>query len=113
MHELSLVMEVVRRVDTIAKSNNVSEVDTIVLQIGEIATVVPHFVQACYPAAVDGTWMADTKLKIEMVKASVRCNNCNKVFDPIEYHGVCPSCSCDEHEILTGREFVIKEIVCY
>ena len=104
MHELSLVMEVVRRVDAIAKSNNVSEVDTIVLQIGEIATVVPHFVQACYPAAVDGTWMADTKLKIEMVKASVRCNNCNKVFDPIEYHGVCPSCSCDEHEILTGRE---------
>ena len=47
MHELSLVMEVVRRVDAIAKSNNVSEVDTIVLQIGEIATVVPHFVQAC------------------------------------------------------------------
>ena len=93
MHELSLVMEVVRRVDAIAKSNNVSEVDTIVLQIGEIATVVPHFVQACYPAAIDGTWMADTKLKIEMVKASVRCNNCNKVFDPIEYHGVCPSCS--------------------
>ena len=90
MHELSLVMEVVRRVDAIAKSNNVSEVDTIVLQIGEIATVVPHFVQACYPAAIDGTWMADTKLKIEMVKASVRCNNCNKVFDPIEYHGVCP-----------------------
>ncbi|WP_459583766.1 hydrogenase/urease maturation nickel metallochaperone HypA, partial [Enterobacter hormaechei] len=41
MHELSLVMEVVRRVDAIAKSNNVSEVDTIVLQIGEIATVVP------------------------------------------------------------------------
>jgi len=61
MHELSLVMEVVRRVDAIAKSNNVSEVDTIVLQIGEIATVVPHFVQACYPAAIDGTWMADTK----------------------------------------------------
>lgn len=113
MHELSLVMEVINRVDTIAKSNNVSEVDTIVLQIGKIATVVPHFVQACYPAAVDGTWMEHTKLKIETVKASARCNGCAEVFDPIEYHGVCPACSCKEHQILTGREFLIKEIVCY
>ncbi len=113
MHELSLVMEVVKRVDAIAKSNDVTVVDTIVLEIGEISTVVPQFVVACYPAAVDGTWMQDTKLKIEKIRASVKCDECNKVFDPIDYHGVCPECSCREHEILTGREFSIKEIVCY
>lgn len=112
MHELSLVMEIVRRVDAVAKSNKISEVETIVLQIGEISTVVPHFVQACYPAAVDGTWLKDAKLKIEAVKASVRCGDCAEVFDPIEYHGVCPKCESKNHEILTGREFVIKEIVC-
>ncbi len=113
MHELSLVMEVVRRVDAIAKSNHVTEVDTIVLQIGEISTVIPHFVQACYPAAVDGTWMQDTKLKIETVKASVCCTACGNVFDPIDFHGICPKCSSKEHEVVTGKEFIIKEIVCY
>lgn len=113
MHELSLVMEVVRKVEAVAKSNQVSQVDTIVLQIGEISPVVPHFVQACYPAAIDGTSLENTKLEIEMVKASASCTNCSKVFDPVEYHGVCPECSSKEHDIITGIEFIIKEIVCY
>ncbi len=113
MHELSLVMEVVKKVEAIAKSNEVTAVEEIVLQIGEISTVIPQFVMSCYPAAVDGTWLEETKLKIEKIKATAECRQCSKVYDPIDYHGICPDCGSKEHEILTGREFLIKEISCY
>ena len=39
----------------------------LVLQVGEESPVVPHYLEACYPAAVDGTLMEETKLKIEIV----------------------------------------------
>jgi len=80
MHELGIVIEIVKTVEDFVKKNHLSRVDTLVLQIGKMAPVVPHYIEQCYPAAVDGTSMENTKLVIET---------------------------------LSGREFMIKEIIAY
>jgi len=111
LHELGVVFEVVKTVKRAAESNGVTKVDTIVLQIGELSSMIPKYIEACFPAAVDGTPFEDTKLKIEILPAKGICNGCNYVFNIIRHHAECPRCESKEWGLLTGKEFAIKEII--
>ncbi len=111
MHELGIVFEVVKKVKIFAEQNGVTKIDTVVLQIGELSSIVPHYIEECYPAAVDGTSMQDTKLKIEILPGNGLCKNCNKIYNLLENKSICPHCGSRDFELLSGKEFVIKEII--
>lgn len=111
MHELGIMLEVVRQVETLAKRENVKRVEKIVLQIGEIATVIPHFVRECFPAAAYQTSLEDTELEIEMIPANGRCRKCGEVYKLLAKNGTCTNCGAKDFDFLSGREFMIKEIV--
>ncbi len=111
MHELGVMIEVVRTVEDFAVHNGVSRIDTLVLQIGELSSVVPEYVKACYPAAVDGTLLEETKLSIEILPGNAVCRACGRVFNLLKDGRACPGCHSSEWEVLGGREFLIKEIV--
>ncbi len=111
MHELGIMINVVQTVENFAKENEIAEIDTLVLQIGELSSIIPRFAEACYPAAVDGTMLEDTKLEIEILPGNCICDNCKKVFNLIKANGQCPNCDSKNWELLSGREFLIKEIV--
>ncbi len=111
MHELGIVMNVISTVEKFAKQNNVTKIDTLVLQIGELSSMIPRYIEACFPAAVEGTIMQDTKLKIEVMPGNALCHGCQTVFNLIEHKQVCPKCGGVEWEILSGKEFNIKEII--
>lgn len=110
MHELGIVMEIVRVVDDLAKEQGITAVDAIVLQIGELSPVVPKYIEECYPAAVDGTFMENTKLEIEIMPGNGICTNCETVFNVLKSNGTCPNCQSKNFETLSGRDFFIKEI---
>lgn len=111
MHELGILYHVVEQVTRIAAQNRLSRVDTLVLQVGELSGIVPRYLEACYPAAADGTLLESAKLKIETLAANGRCRACGKVFGITEHGKHCPQCGSGEYEVLGGREFFIKEIV--
>lgn len=113
MHELGVVFEVIKTVENIAVENKLTKIDTLVLQIGELSSMIPSYIEACYPAAVDGTMMQDTKLKIEILPGNALCKPCNHVFNLKENEGICPKCGQKEWELLSGKEFMIKEIIAY
>ncbi|MDR0852229.1 MAG: hydrogenase maturation nickel metallochaperone HypA [Clostridiales Family XIII bacterium] len=111
MHELSIMLEIVKTVEQSAAENEVSNIETLVLQIGELSSMIPKFIEEVYPAAVTGTILEGTKLEIEMLPAIARCNACGKTFNAVAYKGICPECGGKELKLLSGREFNIKEIV--
>ena len=111
MHELGVVFDVIKTVENFAEKNGVTKIDTLVLQIGELSSMIPKYIEACYPAAVDGTIMQDTKLKIEILPGNAICKKCNKVFNIIENNKKCPDCRGEDWDVLCGREFMIKEII--
>jgi hydrogenase nickel incorporation protein HypA/HybF len=111
MHELGVVIEVVRTVEDFARQNGVSRIETLVLQIGELSSMVPRYVEACFPAAVDGTLLEGSKLRIEILPGNALCKGCGKVFNLLQAARVCGSCGSEDWEILSGKEFFIKEIV--
>lgn len=113
MHELGVVIEVVKVVENFARKNQLTKIDMVVLQIGELSSMVPRYIEECYPAAVYGTILEDTKLKIEILPGNVICKHCSKVYNLIQNSKGCPNCKNKSWELLCGKEFLIKEIVAY
>jgi len=111
LHELGVVFEVIKTVQDFAEKNGLTKFDKLVLQIGELSSMIPKYIEACYPAAVDGTTMQEMKLEIEILPGNGICKKCNTVFNIIENNQKCPHCGGKYWDLLCGREFMIKEIV--
>lgn len=110
MHELGIVYEVVRQITEIAKRESLTQIASVTLQIGQLSSVVPEYLEKCYPAAVDGTIMQNTVLHIEELPANAICKSCGKVFNVVDNNKICPFCGKNGWDLLSGREFFIKQI---
>lgn len=110
MHELGIMLEIVRRVEQIAKTEHLTQVQRLVLQVGELSSVVPGYLRKCYPAAVSGSILEHTELVIESIPGNARCSGCGKVYRFLEHPSACPFCGGADKEMLSGSEFLIKEI---
>lgn len=113
MHELGIVYEVIKVVDRFSKENNITKVDKIVLEIGELSQSIPRFIEECYPAAVSDTPYEDTKLEIIVLLANGKCKACNEVYNIIKNRKICPRCSGEKYDLISGQEFNIKEVIAY
>lgn len=111
MHEMGVVLNIIRTVENIAKQNEVEKVGAIVLELGELSAVMPHFLEECYSMAVIDTILSDTKLVIEKVPGMGICKDCGKTYNLIENDHKCPVCDCDEWDIISGRDLFIKELM--
>ena len=110
MHEIGVVRSMVKTVTDFAQANNIAEVTEIVLDIGELSLVIPKYVEDIYPVVVEDTFLKDTKLIINIIPGMAECDECNELFNVIEHEGYCPSCGSFEKTILSGKDFLIREI---
>ena len=111
MHELGVILQIVDRIKVVAAENELTEIQTLVLQIGELSSMIPRYVEACYPMAVEGTILEKTDLVIEVMPGNGRCRSCGSEYNLIQEKNTCPKCACMDFLVLSGKEFNIKEIV--
>lgn len=113
MHELSIVLEIQKCVERAAKENHLalSAVASVVVEVGEVSSVIPRYLTECWPVATEGTEMEGCGLEIEMIPAEVRCKKCGAVYEYLKNGRRCPACGAVECVIVRGEEFNVKEIV--
>ena len=112
MHELSIVFEVIRTVEDIAKEQGLEKIASITLAVGEGSLIIPQYLEECFPAAIDGKPMfSDTELVIDVIPSEAKGKQCGTIFNVIKTKGFCPNCNSFDKEILTGKEFLIEEIL--
>ena len=110
MHEIGIVRSMCKTVLDYAKENNVKEIGEIVCACGELSLVIPEYVEELYPVVVDGTELQNTKLIIEIVPGLAECEQCDEIFNVVEHKGYCPNCGSFDKTVLSGRDFLVKEI---
>ena len=110
MHEIGIVRSMCKTVLDYAKANNVQRISEIVCEVGELSLVIPKYVEDIYPHVVEDTFLKNTKLILNIVPGMAECDECNEVFNVVEHKGYCPLCGSFEKTILTGRDFLIREI---
>lgn len=110
MHEIGVVREVIKTVQHYAEENNISAVSEVVLDIGELSLIVPKYVEDLYPVCADGTILENAKLIINITPGQAICNECDEIFNVVENKGYCPNCHSFDKDVLSGRDFIIREI---
>lgn len=110
MHEMGLVRHVVRTVERYAAENNLSHVDGLVLEIGELSLVMPEYIKKIYPVVIEGTILEGSELEMQIIPGMAECNECDEIFNVVENKGYCPNCRSFDKQILTGKDFKIKEL---
>lgn len=110
MHEIGVVKQVVRTVESFAAENNVKKIDEVVLDIGELSLIIPKYVEEIYPVATEGTILECTKLIMNVIPGMAECDDCDEIFNVIACNGHCPNCNSFNKTVLSGRDFTVREI---
>lgn len=111
MHEMGIIDSMLQTVEAVIEEQQLTKIDKIVIQVGEISGIIPRFVEECYPMVVNHTKFEDTELEVEVIPGIVRCNQCQTEFNAMKCDFKCPNCGARDMEPLSGRDFFIKEIV--
>lgn len=111
MHELSILKEVIRIVENTVVEQKLNKVASIVLEVGELSGILPNFVKELYPIAVYKTTMEGASLEVQVVPGNARCYGCEEVFNVVQNDGTCPDCKAKSYEVISGRDFLLKEII--
>ena len=110
MHEMSVAQNVLEIVHQFTPVQEIPNVRSVRLRIGELAGVVPESLEFCFKVLIEGTPLQGAALAIEHVPLTIRCKNCNttsKLEFPVF---VCPSCNSSDVELKSGTEFHVVEI---
>jgi hydrogenase nickel incorporation protein HypA/HybF len=110
MHEIGVVMQVIEALEGVMRQHGLTRVQAVTLQIGELSSSVPRYVEACWPAAVHGGPFHETGLRIEILPGTARCRACAREFRLSAEGPDCPACGSPDCRITGGNEFLIKEI---
>ena len=112
MHELGIVFYIIRDVKKAAQENGVEHVSTVVMNIGEVSTIVPEYLTDCWRWAADKEDMLrGCELKIEPIPAVTHCDGGGKDYPTVAHGKICPHCGSENTWLLRGNEVEIKEIV--
>ena len=111
MHEIGIVRSMCKTVEDYARENGIEKIAEIVLDNGELSLVVSKYVEELFPVvAAENPLFRDTKLIINTVPGLAECDDCDEIFNVIENDGYCPNCGSFNKQVLSGKDFTIREI---
>ena len=111
MHELGIVFYIIRDVKQAAEENHVEKVSGVVMDIGEVSTIVPEYLTDCWRWAADREdLLRGCELKINIVPAVTHCDGCACDYGTVEHGKTCPVCGSTQTWLLRGNEVEIRSI---
>ena len=84
MHELGIVFYIIRDVKQAAGEHGVAHVSAVVMNIGEVSTVIPEYLTDCWRWAADKEDMLrGCELRIETIPAVTHCDDCGREYETV------------------------------
>ena len=110
MHELSIVMGILKIAETETEKAGAKQVDLIELEIGTLAGVELEALDFVWSGAVKDTILENAKRKIDLINGKGQCMECDRIF-PLEHvYDPCPNCQNYLKGIIQGKELRIKAL---
>ena len=111
MHELGVVFHIVKQLNEVAEENALTKIAGVTLQLGEVSTVIPSYLEDCWKWSSDKSdLLRGAKLTIERIPAITYCEDCQQTYSTVQYAKKCPHCGSENTYLQQGNEFMIKEI---
>jgi hydrogenase nickel incorporation protein HypA/HybF len=107
----------------LAKEQDAVKVTEISVQVGELTFVTAEQLGYAFEFVSKNTIAEGAKLNVEIEPAEIKCNTCGFVGEA-HYHGPeihessvvqrvfinCPKCGSNVTEVLSGSEFILREV---
>lgn len=111
MHELGVVFHIADSVKKIAVENEAEHIRKVVLEIGEVSTVIPEYLIDVWNwNCKRDDMLTDCELAVERIHAVTFCQDCEQNYSTVEHGKTCPYCGSERTYLITGNEVNIKEI---
>ena len=111
MHELGIVFYIIRDVKKAAEEHGVQKVSAVLMDIGEVSTIVPEYLTDCWRWAADKEDMLrGCELRINTVPAVTHCDDCGADYPTVGHGRTCPRCGGGNTWLLRGNEVEIRSI---
>lgn len=111
MHELGIVFHIMDSLEDVAKENDLSEIHSVTIELGEVSMVLPHLLTDCWQWAIrKSPLLCACKMKVEVLPAVTWCDACKREYATVEHGRICPYCGSEKTWLLRGSELNIKEI---
>ncbi len=111
MHELGIVFHMIDTLEEVARSNELSAISKVTLNLGAVSGVLPDYLVDCWNWAVKRTdVMRDAVLDVQVIEAVTVCNTCGKTYDTMKFGKICPHCESPDTVLLHGNEIEIDTI---
>ena len=112
MHELGTVVYIIDSVEKICKEQNLTTVQSVTVEIGEVSAIIPEYIVDFYNwSKKKSEYLQNSELIVETLKAVTYCQDCMKTYPTVQYGKECPYCHSGNTFLVTGNEYNIKEIV--
>ena len=111
MHELGVVFHIMDSLESVAKENDVTQIQSVTIEVGEVSTVIPHYLTDCWQwARKKQPLLEGCEMVVETVYAVTHCDGCGRDYPTVAHGKTCPHCGSGETWLLRGTEINIKEI---
>lgn len=111
MHELGIVVHIIKTLDEIVKTNKIEHISKVCLQIGEVSGIIDYYLIDCFKYyRTNRDYLMNSELVIENIPAITICKSCSRQYKTITYGRICPYCDSHHTVLLQGNECLIKEI---
>lgn len=110
MHELSIVMGILKIAEIEAEKAGAKRIDLIELEIGSLAGVEQDALDFVWPGAVKDTILENAKRKIFLIEGKGQCMECDTIFPLNHVYDPCPNCQNYLKGILQGKELRVKAL---
>lgn len=110
MHEMSIAVELIGRLEELAKEHALVRVNALTVRAGALRGIVPEALDLAFTEAAKGTVAEGANLLLEVTPAKARCRVCGERFFPTVDSFLCPVCNQADVEIIEGNEILLLSL---
>ena len=97
-------------IDLCEKHANGKLVDKVVVKIGKMSGIEPHFLQESFHVFKEDTVCRDAEIEMKIIDITILCVDCKNEAIVDSYNFFCPKCNSGNTKVLTGQEMHIEYI---
>ena len=112
MHELSVVLGIVKIAEDETAKAKLSKVEMIELEIGTLAGIEFDALDFVWSSAVKDSVLEHAEKRIDIIKGVGKCLDCDSEFELENLYDSCPKCNSLIKGIIKGKELRVKSLEC-
>ena len=110
MHEMSIALNIIKIAEEELQKAKGGRIEKLNLVVGKLSGVVVESLNFALEASKEDGVLSCAEIIIDEMPAKMKCHNCGLEFESDDFYTTCPQCDEFKHEIISGKELLIKSL---